>query len=60
MGFSFLLLKKLPFIPVFLNQPDYDVKKKGLVLIFIRTLFLQYPCLLSMLKLSVYIQRNDE
>lgn len=60
MGFSFLLLKKFPFILVFLNQPDYDVKKKGLVLIFIRTLFLQYPCLLSMLKLSVYIQRNDE
>lgn len=29
MGFSFLLLKKFPFILVFLNQPDYDVKKKG-------------------------------
>lgn len=28
MGFSFLLLKKFPFILVFLNQPDYDVKKK--------------------------------
>ena len=73
--FSFTIRKRrFLFYSGFMNHPDYSVKKKGVVLIFIiRTLFLQYPSMsaffvifLSLsLSLSlyiyiyIYIQEND-